>query len=144
MIRNPIAVIAGLVIAFVLILLVEKIGHTIYPPPADLDFSDPDAVRPYIATLPVFALLFPMFAWFIGTFVGSVVACLLGTARPIIFAGVVGVLVLAATIANLIVIPHPLWFSILSVIGIVVSAWLAVVATSARELPAPPQDSPDD
>ena len=144
MIRNPIAVIAGLVIAFVLILLVEKIGHTIYPPPADLDFSDPDAVRPYIATLPVFALLFPMFAWFIGTFVGSVVACLLGTARPIVFAGVVGVLVLAATIANLIVIPHPLWFSILSLIGIVVSAWLAVVAASARELPAPERDSPDD
>jgi len=131
-IRNPAAVIAGLVIAFALIWLIETVGHTVYPPPADLDFSDPDAVRPYIATLPIWALLFPMFAWFIGTFVGSLVACLIGTARPIVFAGIVGVLVLAGTIANFIVIPHPLWFSILSVIGIVVSAWLAVLIASAN------------
>ena len=132
MIRNPAAVIAGLVIAFTLIWLIEKVGHTIYPPPADLDFSDPGAVRPYIATLPIFALLFPMFAWFIGTFAGSLAACLIGTARRVVFAGIVGVLVLAGTIANLILIPHPLWFSILSVIGIVVSAWLAVVIAPAR------------
>ncbi|MDH3373783.1 MAG: hypothetical protein OER22_14215 [Gammaproteobacteria bacterium] len=126
MIRNAAGIIAGLITAFALIWLIEKVGHTIYPPPPDLDFSDPDAIRPYIATLPIIALLFPMFAWFIGTFAGSLVGSLIGTAKPLLFCTVVGGIVLAATIANLIVIPHPLWFSIISVLGIVASAWLAL------------------
>ena len=140
MIRNAAAFIVGIVTAFGLVWLIEKLGHTIYPPPADLDFSDPKAIRPYIATLPIFALLFPMFAWFIGTFAGSLVACYVGEARPLLFTSVVGGLVLAATIANLIVIPHPLWFSIISVLGIVTSAWLALqIAPGPKGLP----DDPD-
>lgn len=136
MIRNAGGVLAGLVIAFVLIWLIEKLGHTVYPPPADLDFSDPEAIRPYLDTLPIFALLFPMLAWFIGTFTGSLVGSLIGTARPLLFCAVVGGLVLAGTIANLIVIPHPLWFSIISVIGIVASAWLALqIAPGPKGLP---------
>ena len=126
MLRNAAGVIVGLVVAFVLIATIEKLGHFIYPPPTDLDFSDPDAVRPYIATLPFIALLFPMFAWFVGTFAGSLAGCYIGTARPVVFAGIVGALVFAGTVANLIVIPHPLWFSIISLVGIVSSAWLAI------------------
>jgi hypothetical protein len=125
-IRNVIAVVAGIIIAFGLIMLIEKIGHMIYPPPADLDWSDPAVIRPYIATLPILALLFPLFAWMAGTFFGSLAACFIGRARPLAFPGIVGGLVLAGTVANFIIIPHPLWFSILSVIGIASSAWLAM------------------
>ncbi len=125
MIRNIGALIAGIVTAFASIYLIEMLGHTLYPPPPDLDFSNPEAIRPYIATLPIIALLFPMFGWFIGAFAGSLVANFCGDAKPYVFAGIVGGLVLAATIANLIMIPHPLWFSITSLIGIVASAWLA-------------------
>lgn len=136
MIRNAAGVIAGLITAFVLIFLIEKLGHAIYPPPADLDFSDPEAIRPYLDTLPIFALLFPMFAWFIGAFTGSLVGSLIGTARPLLFCAIVGGLVLAGTIANLIVIPHPLWFSIISVLGIIASAWLALqIAPGPKGLP---------
>ena len=125
MIRNIAALIAGIVTAFASIYLIKNLGHTIYPPPPDLDFSDPEAMRPYIATLPIIALLFPMFGWFIGAFAGSLVADFCGNAKPYVFAGIVGGLVLAATIANLILIPHPLWFSITSLLGIIASAWLA-------------------
>jgi len=125
MIRNIGALIAGIVIAFVLIYLIEMLGHAIYPPPPDLDFSNPDAVRPYIATLPIVALLFPMIGWLLGAFAGSFVANICGDAKPYVFSGIVGGLVLAGTIANLIMIPHPLWFSITALIGIVASAWLA-------------------
>jgi len=125
MIRSIGALIAGIVTAFALIYLIEMLGHTIYPPPADLDFSDPEAIRPYIATLPIIALLFPMFGWFVGAFAGSLVADICGDAKPYVFAAIVGGLVLAGTIANLIIIPHPLWFSIISLLGIIASAWLA-------------------
>ena len=133
MIRNGAGIIAGVVTAFVLIAAIEKVGHLIYPPPVDLDYSDPDVMRPYFATLPLIALLFPMLAWFTGTFAGSLAACYIGTARPVIFVGIVGSLVFARTVADLILNPHPLWFSMVSLAGIVASAWLAMQLASKKE-----------
>ena len=140
MVRNAAAAVTGLVIAFVLIMLIEKLGHFIYPPPADLDFSDPEALRPYIATLPFLALLFPMIAWVVATFAGTVVASKIGTANPKSFGIIVGGLVLAGTIANLVMIPHPLWFSLVSLVAVAASAWIAVRVASGPEKQTPAVD----
>jgi hypothetical protein len=140
MARNAAAALAGIVTAFVMIMLIEKLGHFIYPPPADLDFSDPDVMRPYIATLPFLALLFPMIAWVVATFAGTVLACKIGTANPLAFAAVVGGLVLAGTIANLIMIKHPLWFSLVSLVAVAASAWIAARVSSGPGAPSPAND----
>jgi len=140
MVRNVAAAITGIVTAFVLIMLIEKLGHIIYPPPPDIDFSDPEAMRPYIATLPFLALLFPMIAWVVATFAGTALACKIGTANPLAFAAVVGGLVLAGTIANLIVIPHPVWFSAVSLAAIAASAWIAVRVASGADAQLPVED----
>jgi len=66
-----------------------------------------------------------MGGWVVGTFVGSVIAGRIGTAKPWVYPAIVGGLVFTATVANLLAIPHPLWFSITALIGIVASAWLA-------------------
>ncbi|MEJ2129698.1 MAG: hypothetical protein P8X81_12745 [Woeseiaceae bacterium] len=137
MFRNAGAALAGVVTAFVLVMLVEKTGHLIYPPPANLDHTDVEAMETYTATLPFLALLFPMIAWVIGTFTGSLIASKIGTANPLVFAGVVGGMVLAATIANLIFIPHPHWFSIVSLIAIAATAWFAAKVASGRARGAP-------
>ncbi|MDX1481189.1 MAG: hypothetical protein R3315_05910 [Woeseiaceae bacterium] len=132
MIRNTIAFLAGLGITFLLIVGIESLGHAIYPVQAGVDFSDPDAMRAYVATLPIPALLFPLAAYFIATFVGVIVASLIGTLRAIVFAAVIGLFVLAGTIANLLLIPHPLWFAVLAILGIAVSAWLAAELAGRR------------
>ena len=124
--KNIGAGIAGVVIAGLLVWLVEMLGHTVYPPPTDLNFADPDAMRTYIDALPVGALLFVAAAWFIGTLGGTAAACKIGDAKPMIFAIVVGGLMLLGTMFNLVTIPHPLWFSILGVVGIIVAAWLGM------------------
>lgn len=124
--KNIAAGIAGVATAVVLVWLVEMLGHSVYPPPAGLDFADPDAMRAYVATLPIGAFLFVGGAWFIGTLSGTIVACKIGSAKPTIFAGIVGGLMLAATVVNLTMIPHPAWFSILGVVGIVAAAWLGM------------------
>lgn len=129
--RNIAAGIAGVVVAFLLVLVVEKIGHAVYPPPADLNFADPDAMRAYIETLPIGALLFVAAAWFVGTTCGTCAACAIGTAKPVYFAAVVGGLMLVATAINLYMIPHPLWFSAVGIAGIVVGAWLGTMCTRA-------------
>ncbi len=126
MVKNIAASIVGIVIAAALVWLVEKLGHAVYPPPADLDFADPDAMRAYMATVPAGALLFVGSAWFVGTLGGTFAACKLRRAKPVMFAVVVGGLMLIATAANLLMIPHPIWFSILGVAGVVVGAWLGM------------------
>ena len=140
MAKNVAAAIAGIITAFVMIMLIEKLGHVIYPPPPDLDFSDLEAMRPYVATLPFLALLFPMIAWVVATFAGTVLACKIGTANPLAFAAVVGGLVLAATITNLIMIPHPVWFSAVSLVAIAASAWIAVRVASGADAHLPLED----
>ncbi len=126
MIRNAAAFVIGIVIAFLTVKLFDMLGHLVFPPPAGLDFSDPSAVKPYLATLPIGAFLFILASSVIAAFAGTLAACHIGTIRPLNCAIVVGGMVLAATVANFIAIPHPLWLSIGTLIGIVASAWFAV------------------
>ena len=71
--RNIGAGVAGVIIAFALVWIVEAIGHMIYPPPADLDFGNTDVMRAYVDTLPLGALLSVAIAWFVGAFGGPAV-----------------------------------------------------------------------
>ena len=129
--RNTLAGIAGILIAVALVWLVEMLGHAVYPPPTGLDFTDPQAMAAYMDSIPLGALLFVAAAWFIGTLGGTCAACAIGTARPAVFATVVGGLMLVATAINLFMIPHPVWFSALGIVGIVVAAWLGTMCTRA-------------
>jgi len=126
MVKNIAAGVAGALVAVGLIWIIEIAGHTVYPPPPDLDFTDTDAIRVYMSGLPLGAFLFVGGAWFIGTLGGTMAACHVGTAAPRVFAMVVGSLMLLATAINLATIPHPLWFSIVGIAGIIFAAWLGM------------------
>jgi len=126
MFRNLLAGTASLATAIALIALIQQLGHLLYPVPTDVDFADPDAVREYTASLPFFAILFVAISYAVGTLVGVLVGASIGTAKPLLFAVVVGGFVLVATIANLVLIPHPLWFTIVAPLAIVASAWVGM------------------
>ena len=122
--RDIVAGVLGVLIAIGLVWIVDVMGHAVYPPPANLDFSDEEAVRAYIAALPLGAFLFVGGAWFIAALGGTFAACKIGRAKPKTYALVVGGFILIATVANLLMIPHPLWLSITGIAGIVIAAWL--------------------
>jgi len=125
--RNIAAGVVGIIVAFALVWIVEKIGHTIYPIPEGLDFADPAAMLEYLGTVPIGALLFVAAAWLIGAAGGTCAACAMGTARPWIFAAVVGGIVFIAASVNLFMIPHPIWFSVVGLVGILVGAGLGTM-----------------
>ncbi len=125
--KNIAAGVAGVLIAMGLVWIVEFIGHSVYPPPPDLDFSDTESLRAYIGGLPLGAFLFVLGGWFVGTLGGTVAACRIGTTKPVNFAMLVGGFMLLATAFNLSMIPHPTWFSITGIAGIVIAAWLGVM-----------------
>ena len=126
MFRTVAAVVAGIVVAFATVMLIDTLNHALFPPPEGLDFSDPDAIRPYLATLPMGAFLLILASSVVAAFVGTLLACYIGRGNPLVYGGGVGGLVLAATIANFIAIPHPLWLVIATLIGIVLSTLLAM------------------
>ena len=125
--RNIGAGIVGIVVAGALVWLVETIGHSIYPTPADLDNGNVDVMRAYIDTVPLGAMLSVALAWFVGSLGGTFAACKIGSARPLIYVLVVGGMMFAGAAFNLTVIPHPIWFSVLGIVGIFVGTWLGMV-----------------
>ena len=125
MLRDILAGIAGIVVAVAIVFLSEKLSHTMYPMPVSIDPTDTEELRAYIAAMPLGAFLMLMGGWSVATFVGAVVADRIGTAKAWIFPTVIGGFMFAATTANLIVIPHPHWFTAVSLIAILASSWLA-------------------
>lgn len=125
MLRDILAAIAGVVIAVMIVFLADELSHMMYPMPAGLDPSDTEDLRAYVATLPLGAFLMVMGGWVTATFVGAVVADRIGTAKAWIYPTIVGGFIFAATTANLILIPHPHWFTAVSLAAILISAWLA-------------------
>ena len=124
MLTKIIAGLTGIVAALAVIALTQRLGHVVYPPPADLDVRDVEAFREYTAGMPIMALLFVLVAYYAGSLVGTFVAGWIAGFRTLIYAGVIGGLVLVGTVANLVEIPHPLWFSLLAVPGIPACAYL--------------------
>jgi len=123
-VRLIVALATGALFAFISIALIETIGHTIYPAPAGLDYSNPDALKTYVAALPLGAKLFVLAAWLFGTSDGVFVACLINRNRYGLCAGIIGGLVLLATATNLYLIPHPAWLATAGLIGVPVIAFL--------------------
>ena len=117
---------AGVVVAIVLVWLIEMIGHSIYPPPADLDTGNTDVLRAYVDTLPLGALLSVAIAWFLGSLGGTFTACRIGSARPLVYVLVVGGFMFVGAAVNVTLIPHPLWFSVLGIMGIFAGTWLGM------------------
>jgi hypothetical protein len=129
--RNVIGALVGIAVAIITVMVLQKIGHIVFPPPADLDFENRDAVAAYMQTLPIGAFVFVLASYIIAAFDGTFAACLVGRAMPVIYALIVGGMMLIGTVANLALIPHPTWFSITAIIGIIVAAWLAAQIAAA-------------
>jgi len=119
--RRVLGVIAGLVVAFVLVQVAELITHQLYPFPPGADMHDMATIKRFVATLPPPAFVLVLAGWLAGTFLGTFVAAKIGRSRVASY--ILGAILLAAGIANAIIIPQPAWFSIAS-IGIYVGGTL--------------------
>ncbi len=125
MIRNSLAVLVGLFTAVVTVAVVEQLGHFVFPPPENIDYTDMAAVKAMLKSLPIAAFSFVLAAWFLGTFMGSSIALLIAKSRHFLFAAIISVLILGAAVVTTVSIPHPFWFVATAIIGIPVSGWLA-------------------
>lgn len=126
---NPIlklvlAVVAGVIAGGVIVFATEYIGHSLAPPPADLDLSNPDDVKRLIDSLPFGAFAMVMLGWFLGSFAGAFVAHAI--AKKPAAAWAVAAIFILFTAMNFVMIPHPMWMIAAGLLIPLASAWLVL------------------
>lgn len=122
MLRTVLGVVAGVVAGFGIVFAVEWLGHQIFPMPADMP-TDPEGMKAMIASLPVETLGAVVAAWTLGALGGALIAN--AVARRALAGWITVLLLIAATVANLVMFPHPAWMAICGIALPVVMAWLA-------------------
>jgi hypothetical protein len=130
--RSVLSVLLGAVVAGVIIALMELLGSKIFPLPAGTDPRDMEEVKAAMANLPAGALLLVIFAWFLGTTAGAWAAARVAGRAPMAHGLIVGGLLLATGIANMLMVPHPAWFWALGVAAFVLAAYLGARLAAGR------------
>ena len=134
MLRRVFALVAGLLVAVVVVGGVEGLSSRLYPLPAGLDYNDREAMTAAIALLPAGAFVAVLVAWGLAALAGSWVAVRMGGHAGIGY--LIGVLLGTAGIANLLMIPHPLWMWAGAAIVIPLGTLVGVRRASAHSAPA--------
>lgn len=131
--RSGIAVISGLIAGGLVVALVEGVNVFLFPPPAGMDFGNPEALGAYTASLPITAFAVVAAAWILGALAGGAVAGWLGGTRADVDGGIVGLLLAAASVANLMNpgLTHPVWMWA-AALSTVPAAWYAARWVSGR------------
>ena len=119
--RRIAAVIVGLIVAAAFVEGAEAIVHRMHPFPPGIDEHNMAAIKKFVATLPMSALLLVLAGWLLATIVGTFTTAKIARSR--VPAYVLGALLLCAGIANSVMIPQPLWFSIASFVIYIGGTW---------------------
>jgi hypothetical protein len=106
-IRGLVAVVAGLVVAMLVIGGVEAIGHAIFPPPESLDLNRVEDQARIMEAMPLEAKLSVVIAWFLGSLAGAAAA--IAIARRVLPAWIVGLAIGALGLWTTQLFPHPDW-----------------------------------
>ncbi len=108
-------IIGSIVAGSAAIYLAESLVHILYPLPEGVDMYDSMAMKEYIFNMPLTAFLILLVGYELGGFCAGFFAALLSApsfrTKNALIAG--GLLTIGSAI-NLILIPHPMWFNVIS------------------------------
>jgi hypothetical protein len=124
MIRSMLGLVCGIITAMMVIFAFQKIGAVFYPMAQGADLTDPEALRQVMAAMPVGAFVTLLAGYAVGTFIGAWVAASIAGRAAIAHALIVGCFFFLANIANVIMIPHPLWYVAASMLLFLPCAYL--------------------
>ena len=121
--RIALGAVAGIVVAFLCVFAVEMVGHGLYPPPPGLDINNPADQARLMEAMPVAAKAMVLAAWFLGALAGAWVANRI--AQRSVAGWLVALLVVAAGIATMVLLPHPGWLWVGGILLPLLAAWIA-------------------
>jgi len=108
--RSILAVLAGIVVGFMVVAAVEFVDTTLFPLPRGLDMRDTAAMKQAMAHAPLAALILVIVGWGISALLGAWVAARIARAPRVLHGMIVGIFLLGAAITDMLEFPHPVWF----------------------------------
>ncbi|CAN5821243.1 hypothetical protein BH11PSE6_BH11PSE6_00650 [soil metagenome] len=123
--RKILSMVLGAGAAMLVVAAFDALASYLYPLPV-LESGDPDALAAVVAGMPLTAKWFVVAGWLAGALAGAWLALRISDWRPT--GWIVTVVVLAGSIANIAMLPHPLWMQLcavlLPVLGGAAGIWL--------------------
>ena len=127
LLRNVLAVLAGIVIGGIVNMGLITLSPSIVPPPAGVDVTNPESLSASIHLFGPRHFVMPFLAHALGTLAGALAAYLIAVTHRARAAYVVGAFFLLGGVAASFMIPAPKWFIALDlVVAYLPMAWLAI------------------
>lgn len=114
--RNVLAVIAGIVIGSIVNMSIILISGSIIPPPDGVDNSTMEGLQKTMHLFEVQHFIFPFLAHAIGTFTGAVTTALIAINHKKKLALVIGAFFLLGGIISVCSLPSPMWFTFVDLV----------------------------
>ncbi len=115
--KNILAVISGLLIGNILNISIIMVSGSIIPPPEGADLTTMEGLTASMALMQPKHFIMPFLAHALGTLVGSFATALIAANHKMNFAMVIGSFFLIGGIASVVMLPSPIWFTILDLGG---------------------------
>ncbi|WP_283635516.1 hypothetical protein [Aquaticitalea lipolytica] len=116
-VKNILAVIAGLIIGSVVNMGLIMISGSVIPPPEGGDVTTMEGLKETMHLFQPKHFIFPFLAHALGTLVGAFVAATIAANNKMKFAIAIGCFFLIGGIINVVMLPSPTWFAILDIVG---------------------------
>lgn len=113
MLRNTIAVLAGIIIGMLTIASIEYLGQDLFPNPVSLVLDED--MYPYdkaYEMIPIPSMLMVLLGYLLGSFVAGFTSAFIGQRKSL--ALIAGFILLLGGLVYVLLKPHPLWFIIIS------------------------------
>ena len=127
LLRNVLAVLAGIAIGGAVNMALIVLSPSIIPPPAGVDVSNAESLSKSMHLFEPRHFIMPWLAHAVGTLAGALAAYLIAASNKAAMAYVIGAVFLCGGVAASFMIPAPAWFIALDLLfAYVPMAWLGV------------------
>jgi hypothetical protein len=116
-VRNILAVIAGIVIGSFVNMGIIMVSGSIIRPPDGADITTTEGLKASMHLFEPKHFIFPFLAHALGTLAGAYIAALIAASHKMKFALAVGAFFLAGGIASVFMLPSPAWYNVIDLVG---------------------------
>lgn len=121
-VRIVLGIVIGVAVGLGLVMVGHAVNHHFWPPPPDVQVTNPQALRAYMQSAPITSLLGLPVTWTIAALASGFAGAKIGAKAWV--GWISGGLIFAGTCLNLALIPHPLWMLVAAIVFVPAAAWL--------------------
>lgn len=123
-VRFIIGLVLGLVTGMIVVMAMEMVSHQLFSLPEGIDPMSEEGGKYVMENAPLFALILVPLGWILAAFASVWVACRIKPDANFRYIIVFALLLLAASVFNMISIPSPWWWWLMALVGIPAMAYL--------------------